>query len=181
MPICPLTLWVRGLFYTIVVLVKRKGGDLRITYKKPEASGRRSGWAKVIVGVLDGVGARGFDGDYLTHGNQVDIPDGSLVLEVRPLGSVKNGYEQAYIYRATPEGFQEIFSCDWRKKFLDLKDFVVKQLQQDRNEPDGAMKAAMAICHDLHEGHIDPNYKMSLEVMAAAREHIAQLIRTYYE
>lgn len=53
-------------------------------------------------------------------------------------------------------------------------------------EPDAAMKAAMSICHDLHEGYVPgcgrclalPNEEQS--DMEKAREFIAETIRQYF-
>lgn len=42
---------------------------------------------------------------------------------------------------------------------------------------DRAMRAAMNIAHDLHEGYVPGCGKLSLADMAAAREHIASIIR----
>jgi len=43
---------------------------------------------------------------------------------------------------------------------------------------DWAMRAAMGICHDLHEGHVPGcGICLSLENMQAAREYIADLLR----
>jgi hypothetical protein len=47
-------------------------------------------------------------------------------------------------------------------------------------EPDAAMKAAMSICHDLHEGYVPGCGKcLSNDDMEKAREFIAKTIRQY--
>ena len=108
---------------------------MRLVYSKPTASGRRTGWARTIMGLdADQRGAKAFRGDYLRDGDQVELADGLLVLEVRPEGSVKNGWQQAHVLRVAGDKFVELADFNWREQYLDLLDFVREQLRARTTE-----------------------------------------------
>lgn len=105
----------------------------RIRYEQPTASGKRTGWARTFTAVHDTVrGAKAFDGHYLRHGVEYDLERGTLVLEVYPTGSVKNGRDEARFYEVTEEGLSPVSpdadgTCqdetfEWRGEFLSCVD-----------------------------------------------------------
>jgi hypothetical protein len=101
---------------------------VRVRYRAETASGHRAGWARVVTGVTDTVsGAKSFIGYYLRDGVQVDLPAGTVVLEVFPRGSAKHGWQEARFLRVTakPDGGDlEVLpgEWDWRDDFLDIRD-----------------------------------------------------------
>jgi len=123
---------------------------MRITYQKPTASGRRTGWAKHVTGV-DQTKTNGyaFEGEFLDVGES-DLPLGAIVVEQYPTGSVRNGNPEGRIYRVTDEGLREIDEgYHWREQFLSLRDAVAKALST--TDPDAERKAAIAEIKRLSE------------------------------
>lgn len=110
----------------------------RITYEAPTASGRRTGWAKTVEAVdYEARGARAFRGAYLRDHEQ-DMEVGTLVLQIAPQGSVKNGWEQATLWHVTPAGLEPLdgeVDYDWRRQFLSLRDRVATLLSQRSEQP----------------------------------------------
>jgi len=108
----------------------------RIVWNQTRASGRRTSWARPFDRIVEGVkGARAFvhgggDWGYLGDGVETELPEGTLILEVRPTGSVKNGSQLARIFRVVRKpwskednGFELITGdYDWRKGYLSLVD-----------------------------------------------------------
>jgi hypothetical protein len=79
-----------------------------------------------VTGVEPGArGARAFAGDYLREGEQVDLPDGTVIIEIFPRGSVKNGYQTADIQRVERGELRTLVEdLDWRSQFLEIADAV---------------------------------------------------------
>lgn len=102
----------------------------RIVWHQQRSSGHRTSWARTVTAVVPGSsGARAFTGIYLEDGTETDIDDGTLVLQVAPTGSVKNGTEQALLFRAQgTELVQLEGEWDWRKQFLSLVDAMKRHL-----------------------------------------------------
>jgi hypothetical protein len=117
----------------------------RIVWNQTTASGRRTSWAKpfdtIALGHGAAQGAKAFylssdplrPGGYLENGVETDLPEGTLVLEVRPEGSVKNGSQQARVYEVVSDnGSGELAlrlgGWDWRKQYLSLVDECQKAL-----------------------------------------------------
>lgn len=101
-----------------------------ITLDTVRASGNRESWFKTITGIIEGgTGAKGFAGEYLKAG-QHRLPVGTILLHVRPLGSVKNGTHQADVLRVQPDGtLAEIASgLDWRKELPTIQDIAARAL-----------------------------------------------------
>lgn len=68
------------------------------------ASGRRSGWWKLIAGVNPkGVGARAFKGTFLSEGEHV-LPPGALLLQVFPGGTAVSKIEHVELWQVTTAG-----------------------------------------------------------------------------
>jgi hypothetical protein len=131
---------------------------MRFTYKKTCASGRRESWAKLVHGTDHSLrGAKAFKGDYLQAGSQIDLPEGAVVLEVCPEGSVKNGYQQAYVKQVRNDVFVSIGDCwNWHSEFLDLVDAVELAICNhewlevaDVNLPDLAVSETVAAAQQL--------------------------------
>jgi len=94
-------------------------------------SGRRTGWIKQITSV-DSSKRNGyaFEGEFLTAGQEVDLPVGAILVRVDPEGSVKNAYQSGHIYRLQADGeMEELESGDWRDDFLTLRDAASNALQ----------------------------------------------------
>ena len=112
----------------------------RITYSKPTASGKRTGWAVAVTG-LDRTQKfrKALIGDYLPEGRQIDLPEGQLVIEIVPCGSVKNGYEGVRFYRATGPDLVHITWSDeelwdWRADHLDVLDRIEELLATETHD-----------------------------------------------
>lgn len=110
----------------------------RLIFTPKRASGKRESWAKTVTDVdPKGRGSKAFKGDYLESGIQTDLEIGTLIIEVVPCGSVKNGYHEAGLLRVTEDGFEKIDSgWDWRTHFLNFRDFVIEQLAENRSPKD---------------------------------------------
>lgn len=97
----------------------------RITYHQPTASGRRTGWARTF-GAIDRTqrGAKAFVGEYLPVNQQIELPVGILIVEVSPCGSVKNGSNEAQIWRLEADGSWTRVGNEWNwhSEFLSLLD-----------------------------------------------------------
>jgi hypothetical protein len=104
----------------------------RVVWIQHVASGRRTSWAKTVVALDMNVrGVKAFAGEYLQSGVETDLRVGSFVLEVRPMDSVKHGWEAATLSRVMPDGELEkvVGDHDWRKAFLSFRDAVALELQ----------------------------------------------------
>jgi len=81
---------------------------MRIIWNQITSSGRRTSWAKPFDRIDTHVrGAKAFcfragDG-YLRDGVETNLPEGALVLEVRPAGSVKHASREAVVYEVVAE------------------------------------------------------------------------------
>lgn len=118
---------------------------VRCVWENTTASGRRKGWAKLITGIVDddGVhavarGAKAFVGDYLNEHVEVDLPVGTLILDVEPSGSVKNGTKVASIRRVEEDPnrpgmgwFPRVTEqFDWFSEFLSFRDEAKRVLEE---------------------------------------------------
>jgi hypothetical protein len=108
-----------------------------VKYHKAHSSGHRKGYALRVTDVVEGArGVKGFAApggsiDYLREGEN-NLPEGALVLEIRPAGSAKHPEEIALLLRvtagstpnmgvlvdATPE--REDY-YDWREDYYSLQ------------------------------------------------------------
>lgn len=150
----------------------------RLIWKQPTGSGRRTGWARTVRNIdMQQRGAKAFLGEYLRDGVETELAVGTLVVEVAPIGSVKNGFDGARICRVTADGELAPCACstdgywDWRKHWLSIRDAVIEELTQDRaaaaraaagdppvpatQEPQAVSTAAKPIV--IPETHEDPN------------------------
>jgi hypothetical protein len=106
-----------------------------INYHKSHSSGHRKGYALRITGIVDG--ARGVNGfvapgdsvDYLREGEN-NLPEGALVLEIRPCGTVKHPSEMAVLARVTASDAPNMGlladttperEYDWREDYYSLQ------------------------------------------------------------
>lgn len=112
---------------------------VRIVWERECASGRRTSWAKTVDAILANAekGAKRFRGTYLSSGEETELLEGTLVLEVAPTGSVKNGSEEARLYRVDAcAGLKRIAHGEgylaWRNRFLTVLDLVRAELKKDR-------------------------------------------------
>lgn len=110
----------------------------RVVYEPKTASGKRASWARLITGVNDSglKGSKAFEGVYLREYEQ-DVEVGSLVLEVVPVGSVKNGGQEARLYRIAADGslapVDGVEPMDWSRNFLTIRDTVARLLGEAPN------------------------------------------------
>lgn len=106
----------------------------RIRWVAPKASGRRVGFARVVHEVKEGKGVKAFPGFYLKDDHEVDLELGSVIVQVAPMGSVKNCWQEASIATVTEKGLEFLDETwDWRKEFPSIKDEVSKRLY-DKNK-----------------------------------------------
>ena len=72
---------------------------IRIEVETYTTSGGRRGWHKLITGIdRSKKGGFAVEGSFLDEGLQ-DVEEGSLILQVDPTGSVKNGGKDATLWR----------------------------------------------------------------------------------
>ena len=126
---------------------------IRIRPTVGSASGRRTGWIKQITSV-DSSKSNGyaFEGEFLTAGQEVDLPVGAILVRVDPEGSVKNAYQSGHIYRLQADGeMEELESGDWRDDFLTLRDAASDALEENlaRRAPEPAIDLAAISTADL--------------------------------
>jgi hypothetical protein len=138
----------------------------RIVWSKPTGSGRRTGWARTVRDLdRSRVGAKALVGEYLQDEVETELEVGTLVLQVKPIGSVKNGFDGAALYRVSEQGRLEPCPCsadglywDWRKQWLSIADAVAEELNvaaEAAETEDDALVAgeigvltAFSVCHD---------------------------------
>lgn len=158
----------------------------RIRWKQPTASGRRTGWARTVDGVnYDVRGAKSFEGEYLRDGEEVDLPNGAIVVEVSPQGSIKNGWQAATAYVVDGEELVPRIEDehDWRKDFLSFRDAVVALGESitGPSELDGPTLTAVVSDADPRELLIDlvdelrplaVHVRVSAEVAEEWRDHL---------
>lgn len=115
----------------------------RIAWEQITSSGRRTSWAKTFSAVADDgtKGAKAFTGAFLPDGAEIDLEIGTLVLEVVPTGSVKNGSQEARFHRVAAAGLETIEggTFDWWKQQLSAQDFARELL--DEPEPGNPLAA----------------------------------------
>jgi hypothetical protein len=97
-----------------------------VIWNQQRSSGRRTSWAKPFdrIDQAEGKGAfkLGAAHIYLQDGEETELAEGTLVLEVVPRGSVKNGWQEARVYEVTHQGNLEqwFLAYDWRKNYVSL-------------------------------------------------------------
>jgi hypothetical protein len=112
---------------------------MRIKIDDYRTSGRRSSWWKHVTNV-DTSKSNGyaFDGEFLAAETEYDLPVGSIVIECRPDGSVKNSSKIGYIYEVRQD--ENELACishsyDWRGEFLSFRDLVADKINQEPPNP----------------------------------------------
>jgi len=105
----------------------------RIVWEQTRASGRRTSWAKWFTDLALSKGAKAFiGGEYLKDGVETDLEIGTLVVEVVPTGSVKNGSNEARIYRVSADGLERTgVEVDYNTRWLTLKDEVIRLMAEE--------------------------------------------------
>lgn len=103
---------------------------VRIVWKQMVESGRRTSWAKAVTGVSPTPGLKGakvFVGPYLRTGEEIDLRDGQIVIEVYPGGSIKNATETARLGVVSAKAGKIEWSSErfsWHRQFLSFRDYV---------------------------------------------------------
>lgn len=102
-------------------------------------SGGRKGWCKHVTSVPHNArNSKEMAGEYLRDGVQYDLPHGAVLLFVQPVGSAKNGYMAAEVFRlvvsAEDNNAPYLETCmeetvDWRSDFLDVRDALTRALE----------------------------------------------------
>ena len=107
-------------------------GTVRLKIQNEIASGRRSGWTKLVTKVdVTKKNGYAFEGEFLNECEH-DLNEGDIVIQKNPEGSVKNGWSTGVCYRVTQNGLERLHETtfDWREDFLSFRDFVAKALDQ---------------------------------------------------
>lgn len=99
--------------------------EVIVNYTKPTRSGHRTGWARTFTDVEDDTrGVKAFTGgEYLREGEN-RLPVGMLVLYIEPVGSVKNGHNDASICEVSSDGdLYEVTGKQfvWHREFESLR------------------------------------------------------------
>lgn len=93
-----------------------------VQIKLSYASGSRKSWWKHVKGIDPSQkGGYAYVGDFLKEG-ETELQVGSVLLEVEPCGSVKNGYQDGKLYRVAEDGSLD-FICrhNWREASVSLR------------------------------------------------------------
>lgn len=104
---------------------------IRWRWQQPTGSGRRTGWARTFTGFdSEARGAKAFTGgEYLGADELREDTAGTLVIEITPEGSVKNGWQSATFCRVGAEGLEPCSEAfDWGKDWLAIKDKAIELL-----------------------------------------------------
>lgn len=150
-----------------------------VKYEKPRTSGNREGWAKTVESISDSErGAKAFGGEYLVEGQQ-EFEEGTIILQVWHTGSVKNGGQDADLWRVkagAPDGMEDASegACwDWRREFVDLRkaaEALLEQAAEPTPEPEAAPGSV--------DGDLSGDY-LSRMARAASRQEAAEIIRAH--
>lgn len=101
---------------------------VRVTIENKIESGKRKGWSRWVTRVDQGKrNGYAFDGSFLDDGEH-DLPEGAIVIQKNPEGSVKNEWFSGVVFRVTANGLERIHAetFDWFKHFPSFRDFVAK-------------------------------------------------------
>lgn len=107
----------------------------RIVYQEKRCAGNRRSWARIIEAIdraQSGVNA--LIGEYLPAGKQIELPSGSLVVEVRPAGSKTNEKWtwEASLFRVRGNDLQSISETyEWDDEF----DLLLHRAEQELADP----------------------------------------------
>jgi hypothetical protein len=140
----------------------------RIVWSKPTGSGRRTGWARTVRDLdRSRVGAKALVGEYLQDEVETELEVGTLVLQVKPIGSVKNGFDGAALYRVSEQGRLEPCPCsadglywDWRKQWLSIADAVAEELNVAAEAAETQGDALVALTDALIESLNNQNDRL---------------------
>lgn len=107
---------------------------VRVRISLGTASGGREGWAKQITSIDNTQrGGYAFLGNFLRPG-LYDMAPGTLVLDVYPNGSIRNGGKGAILWIAdatATDGLRRIAHTeDWPAESIQIRDAAVKALAQ---------------------------------------------------
>jgi hypothetical protein len=103
---------------------------LRYTFEPSHSSGGRKSWERIVTAVdRTQRGAKGLIGTYLRENQQVDLADGTVIVEVDHRGAATNTrynlpYCVARVVVVRDEDFVVSGWFHWTKRYLDLLDRV---------------------------------------------------------
>ena len=112
---------------------------MRVEIEKKHASGNRKSWFRIVKSVdSTQKGVKAFDGVYISHEGETEIPIGTVVIEVFPDGTVRWPTNHAIVYVVTEEGLIDVSKkndkgeyLNWKTKFLSICDNVKEALERD--------------------------------------------------
>jgi hypothetical protein len=92
---------------------------MRLTISNQYFSGNRKSWFKIVESV-DCTKNNGyaFEGDFVKSGIEVELPEGAIIIECQPTGSVKEGGKDGIIHKITSAGLTELARYDYKKKIF---------------------------------------------------------------
>lgn len=107
---------------------------MRFKIKSEYYSGNRKSWYKAIESV-DQTKTNGycFDGEFVKADIEIEYPEGTIIIECRPTGSVKNGGKLGVIHTVTSKGLEEIAEFDYKRNFLSFRDAVADLINEPVN------------------------------------------------
>lgn len=111
---------------------KKGKNDMKTRIKiKPEYfSGNRKSWFKLVSDVdTEKTNGYAFNGDFIEINKETDVEIGSIIIECRPSGSVKNWGKKGIIHKVIENDIEEIsHEYDYMKDFLSFRDAVAAEL-----------------------------------------------------
>lgn len=100
---------------------------MRFTIKSEHYSGNRKSWYKAVESVDQTKGnGYAFSGNFVPTNQEIEYPEGTIIIECQPTGSVKHGGKMGVIHRVTNEGLESIGEYDYEKEFLSFRDAVAE-------------------------------------------------------
>ena len=137
---------------------------MRIQYTKPVASDKRCGWGKIVSEIIENESyGYAFHGKFLNEGEH-DLPEGTVVIEQRPGGSIRNSYKIWCLGQVTQDGLlwvqskqwtdrpdmgHAIYAAEWdNKSFLSFRDAVRTLLELSYTEKPVLSTAQYKQLHD---------------------------------
>ena len=100
---------------------------MRFTIKSEHYSGNRKSWYKAVESVDQTKGnGYAFSGGFVSVNQEVEYPEGTIIIECQPTGSVNHGGKMGVIHKVTAEGLESLEEYDYNREFLSFRDAVAE-------------------------------------------------------
>jgi hypothetical protein len=105
---------------------------VRMRIESVRSSGHRVGWTKHVTRInKEAKAGYVFEGEFLNDGTLYDLKPGSVLVQKRPAGSVRDNRWEGWVMKLCPDGTFEGIACgDWFKDHLRLRDAAAEALAE---------------------------------------------------